>query len=191
MNKIIPLCKKILENHGTSEEAGIPYFNQWSAELQNIDYPELLHHLMRNHPHRYVLDFILSTPLLWKKITPDSWINILRSASRPDTRRVVGQVGAFADIEFLSRYVGVDALSYLLHDKELAEGDRTALLSYFKKYWYALVPSELDIDDLDGKYFVDKKTLESLADSFCHATNMKRVIFNEENVFKHFNEFEH
>ncbi|WP_197334582.1 hypothetical protein [Ralstonia syzygii] len=167
MSNLESLTKSIFERYGNADVVGIAYFKQWSVELSAYDYFDLLLHQMSNYPHRYVLDFILGTPFLWESLGVDFWVKLVTSADRPDTGRANEQVGAFSDIEFLSRYAGVDALAYLWKMSGLTEPARASLLSYFRKYGYALVPSNLDDDDLDGDYFVEKQVLLALRDKLC------------------------
>lgn len=175
MSELRALSKAIFDGYGNADVIGIAYFQRWSTDLSAHVYSDVLVHQMRNYPHRYVLDFILGTPFLWRALGPSFWTGLLVSAERPDTARTVEKIGAFADIEFLSRYVEVDALSYLWHECKLSEADRASLLLYFQKYGYALVPSDLDDEDLDGCCFVGKKDLLHLADDLCRDFKFKKM----------------
>jgi hypothetical protein len=172
----------VFDGYGNADVVGIAYFVQWSTELAAFDYSELLLNQMENYPHRYVLDFILGTPFLWQSSGANLWVKLLEAASRPDTTRINDQVGAFADIEFLSRYVGVDALAYVWRHIAITAEKRLSISIYFRKYNYSLVPSNLDEDDLDGEYFVAQEVLDSLRNDLCFNFGFERVTFSEESV---------
>ena len=187
MNKLASLSTIVFDGYGTANLVGIAYFNQWSDELSVFDYSQVVLYQMANFPQRYVLDFMLSTPFLWKTLGGSVWVKILKSAIRPDTTKSIDQVGNFADIEFLSRYVGVDALDFLYHMQEADEATRHALLVYFKKFAYELVPSSLDDEDLDGIYFVAQEDLKRLRRDLCQDYGFTPVSFTDDNVVSYVN----
>jgi len=182
MSELKSLSKDIFDGYGNCDVVGIAYFKRWSADLLAHNYSDVLAYQMSNYPHRYVLDFILGTPFLWGPLGSSFWTALLVSADRPDTARAIEQVGAFSDIEFLSRYVEVDALRYLWEECDISEGHRKSLLLYFQRHGYALVPSRLDDDDLDGDYFVGKAELLSLADELSRDFKFKKIELNDGNV---------
>ncbi|WP_413708059.1 hypothetical protein [Ralstonia sp. Ralssp110] len=177
MTHLAQVCKAVFDGYGNSDAVGIAYFDQHAAALANLDYALLLSHQAAHYPHRYVLDFILGTAALWQPLGASFWERYLLSAQRPHTSDTLDQVAAFADIEFLSRYVGVDALGYLWQSADHSK--RLALSVYFAKHPYALVPSALDEADLDGIYFVCKTDLELLRDKLTGAMGFQRAVFDD------------
>ena len=171
------------DGYGVSEEVGITYFMKFFPRLSKFNFGTVLKSQMQSYPHRYVLDFILSSSSLWLNLPAAEWLNILNSPDvRVDTSRTNDQVGQFADVEFLSRYVGVDALAFLIDSMNASWSDKEYALNYFSKFSYGLVPSPLDDEDLDGLYFVSKEILISLQETLCHDFGFARVEWNEGNA---------
>lgn len=171
------------DGYGVSDEVGISYFMKFFPMLSNFDFGTVLKYQMETYPHRYVLDFILSSSSLWLSLSATTWLDILnRPDIRVDTSRTNDQVGQFADVEFLSRYVGVDALGLLIDSMSASLTDKKYALDYFSKFPYGLAPSPLDDEDLDGVYFVSKGLLISLQETLCHDFGFSRIECNEENA---------
>ncbi|MDN3575881.1 hypothetical protein QWZ03_03730 [Chitinimonas viridis] len=93
----------------------------------------------------------------------------------------------FAGIEFLSRYIQVDALRFLLGSVATVT-DKMHTVSYFKKFSYGLVPSELDEEDLDGQYFVKKEQLNSLKELLCREHHFFPVTYTEDSINPYMNQ---
>jgi hypothetical protein len=185
---LVNVSQEMYRAYGLSDEVGISYFMKFLPELSKFDFGTVLAYQMQSYPHRYVLDFILSSPSLWLNSSAAAWLNILNSRDvRVDTSRTNDQVGQFADVEFLSRYVGVDALGFLVDSRSASLCDKKYALAYFSKFPYGLVPSSLDDDDLDGIYFVSKEVLASLRETLCRDLGLLRIECNDENV----NEYVH
>ena len=147
------VSEEMYRAYGLSDEVGISYFMKFFPELSKFDFGTVLKFQMQSYSSRYVLDFILSSPALWLNSSATVWLNILNSSDvRVDTSRSNDQVAQFADVEFLSRYVGVDALGFLMGSMNASMCDKRHALNYFSKFPYGLIPSPLDDDDLDGVY---------------------------------------
>ncbi|MDK2127016.1 hypothetical protein [Parachitinimonas caeni] len=178
---------KLHDEYGELNEVGIAFFGKYMSQMENFDFELFLDFQMRNFAHRYVLDLILSTSFLWQNLSPSTWVRILlRKNARPDTSRTNDQVAMFVDIEFLSRYVQVDALRFFM-DSAANAADKLHAVSYFKKFSYGLVPSELDEDDLDGQYFVEKAQLSTLRELLCREHHFSPVTYTEGNINSYVN----
>ncbi|MFZ6741644.1 hypothetical protein ACO0LC_00280 [Undibacterium sp. JH2W] len=181
------LLTSMYDGYGTSDAVGISYFRKYSNELEKFDFGIILQHQMNlNWHHQYVLDFILSTPFLWESLQNDFWVGMLvRPNIRPELSGLIDQVSYFVDIEFLSRYLGIDALAYVIESSLVGEADKRNIFDYFKKTPYGLVPSALDVEDLDGIYFADKGLLQNLQKNLCSNFGFDMVRFNENNVHEY------
>jgi hypothetical protein len=180
------VAEQVYDGYGVSGEVGIAYFEKFYADLIEFDFKSILRHMMNCYPHRFVLDFILSSPRLWLGLPATIWIEILNSSDlRLDTSTIDDQVAQYADIEFLSKYVGVDALRYLIEESNISIADKSLALAYFNKDAYGLVPSTLDDEDLDGIYFVRKDELVSLQATLCSSFGFCRVHCTEESVYEY------
>lgn len=181
--ELTSLSEKMYDGYGLADEVGISYFKKFARELAQFEFSAIAGYQMANYPHRYALDFLLATPFLWADLSPAIWTQLLaRSGARPDVSRMIDQVGNFADIEFLSRYVKVDAIGFLIVSPDIAKLDKQRMLDYFLKNAYALVPSDLDDEDLDGLYFVDREILARLRVELCIRFGFKHTEYTEDNV---------
>jgi hypothetical protein len=168
VKKLATVSQEIYDGYGISDEVGLSYFEKFIPKLSEFDFVSIIRHQMRCYPHRYVLDFILSSSPLWLNLPAAVWLDILYSSNlRVDTSKINDQLAQYADIELLSRYVGVDALKFLIESQKVSLFDKNSALAYFSKFPYGLVPSSLDDEDLDGVYFVKKESLISLRGTLC------------------------
>lgn len=185
MTDIGSLVQIMYDKNGFDGKFGIEFFHQWSDELISLDFSDLLICVMR-YPYEFSVDFILSTPFLWEKKGGAIWKDILTVAPRPDTRKSIDiRNGAFSDIVFLSSYVGVDALSYILKSDGITTVERASLVAYFKKNRYSLAPSDLNDEELDGIHHVEKSILVQLREDLIFNFGFEEVKFSECDVFEY------
>lgn len=186
MNSYIDLgavLDEAYENYGLTDDVGISYFSQLKSSLAGQDFKTLLGHLMMQYPSRYVLDFILGSPWLWLSLPAADWVAVLESeTTRIDSSRCNSTIGNFADIEFMSRYIGVDALAYIIDSPNISLQSKNNILAHFAKFPYALAPSVLDEDDLDGQYFVSITSLISLKEKLCKECGIIPIDCTDENA---------
>ncbi|WP_333357309.1 hypothetical protein [Microcoleus sp. N3A4] len=141
---------------------GIDYFGQFFNELKKYDFAEILAYQAK-FPFRYVLDFILSTPILWTKMSYLDWIKVmslLNPRPKPFTREIHDT--GYVDIHFLCKYIRVNAIEMFLQQKHFSDADKKKLLQYSNKvscFWFI---DELDLEDLDGDYFVHNEQLKNV-----------------------------
>ncbi|PXX44842.1 hypothetical protein [Undibacterium pigrum] len=187
IKKLSLLLTSMYDGYGTSGAVGISYFRKYSDELEEFNFEIILQHQMSlNWHHQYVLDFILSTPFLWGSLPNDFWVGMLvRPNIRPKISGLIDEVSYFVDIEFLSRYLGIDALAYVVESSLVGEADKRNIFDYFEKMPYGLVPSVHDVEDLDGVYFADKSLLQDLQKNLCSNFGFDLVHFDENNIHEY------
>jgi hypothetical protein len=187
IERLTSLLESIYDGYGFSDETGISYFRKYSNELMNFEFGLVLQRQMSlNWDHQYALDFILGTPFLWGSLPGSFWLKLLISPNiRPETSKIIDQISYFADIEFLSRYVGVDALAFLVESTSVSETDKRNTVEYFKKMPYGLVRSNLDAEDLDGVYFADQSLINKLQETLCSNFGFDIARFNENNIHEY------
>lgn len=76
------LLAEMYAGHGVSDAVRIAYFERFEPRLARFDFVELCRCQMATYPHRYVLDFVLATPFLWRDLEPEAWLRLL-VAPRP------------------------------------------------------------------------------------------------------------
>jgi hypothetical protein len=156
------LSEEIYRGYGGPEGAGIEYFGQFKDALIPYGLVAVLLNQMRRYPLRYVQDFLLSLPVLWTETVADDWTSVMLAAQpRPEPTKPLEDSGMYADVHFLCKYVGVDAMNaYMGTDASLA--DKKNLLAYFRMNAVLLPLTDLDLEDLDGSYFVERIELRKL-----------------------------
>lgn len=157
---MVNLLNEIYDNEGYSY--GIDYFRQFLNELEKYDFADILAYQAK-FPLRYVLDFILSTPSLWVKMSDIDWVRVMSVLNpRPNPfNREIDDAG-YADLHFLCKYIRVNAIDLFLKQKHFSNKDKKKLLQYSNKVSSLLFMDELDLEDLDGEYFVHKDVLENV-----------------------------
>jgi hypothetical protein len=168
--------------YGFSNKVGIQYFTDFLPALQQFRIEKIIKHQMR-YPHQYVLDFILSCPTLWEKLDSSMWVTILTQPGiRRDPSKINDQLAYFIDIEFLNRYVGVDAFSFATRSKEISNIEKDYIFSYFAKFSFALPSDRFDAEDLDGVYFVKQEVLKDLRTRLIRDHGFAPFNTREENI---------
>lgn len=170
---------------------GIPYFRGFESRLKMFSFPEIIECLTSKYPNRYVVDFLLSTPFLWAGLPPDVWVNLLPTNIDPlSVKRAIDHISAFADVEFLNRYVGVDALRYLLDSKSTSHEQKRILIAYFRKFPDSLARCDLDLEELDGDYFVDSNEIRLLAETLCRSFGFEKFNIDGTRIDSYLKDFE-
>lgn len=150
--------------YGHSDVVGIAFFERYKEGLVKNSFKDVLAFQMCEYPHQYVLDFILGTPFLWKELTPEDWMSILimprnhKMDPEPD--------GRFSDFEFFSRFLKIDVIRFAMISSLIDAESKISLINYFSRFSYLLASSELDEEDLDGIYQVDKTQIDEAAKRF-------------------------
>ena len=160
-NELKNVFNEMYDQYGFTDKIGTLYFKEHEAYLRKISYISLLEYHMDEFPHQYVLDFLMSTSFLWGDDNT-IWAEMLLSYDRSKIKGSISMSSHFIDVEFLCRYVGVDAIGYIYNSKKIYSKNRDNILSYFYNNPYPLLQSDLDNEDLDGVYFVEKNVLTGL-----------------------------
>jgi hypothetical protein len=134
--------------------------NQFINELKKYDLAEMLAYHAK-FPFRYVLNFLLSNPLLWINMLVNDWLKIMCTLNpRPKPFKIDIDDAGYVDIYFLCKYMRVNAIELFLQQDKFSNTDKKKLLLYFNKVACSLFMDELDLDFLDGEFFVHRDQLE-------------------------------
>lgn len=107
----------------------------------------------------------MGAPYVWAKFSSRDWVDLMHHLSpRPDPSRSIEPMTEYCDIVFLNRYVGVDAFTFFVSDKEASILDRGRVESYFKIYQDLLKINEIDREDMDGSYMIGYEELMRVRD---------------------------
>lgn len=160
------------------EEArsGIDFFAQFKHELEHVSFVDFSLFILGNYNDSFCCDFFLSTPFLWSQKDPSIWIEIIeKNKPRPALPKIKDASGKNSDIVFLQRYVGVDAIRYLISTPNVNEIDKKNISEYFQYFWYTLKSNDHDASDLDGIYFAHKKDLNNIKNRLVNEFHLRPV----------------
>ena len=179
------LSKEIYHNYFSSGY-DIEYFEQFALRLAEFDFLTIMDHQMReDYPQSYVLGFFLATPFLWRDLAPECWLSLLLRPRQLPEWSGVDTLAAYVDLEFLSRYVRVDALQFFLASPLPSLELKQHVMDYYTSFNLFLVPNKHDAARLDGKTYVAAATLESLASDLRRQFNFAPVEFTTETAKEH------
>jgi len=165
------------DGYGFDNAVGISYFNKFLDELRNYRFSDIFALQAKTYHLRYVFDFLLSTPSLWVQLSDVEWIEIMNSLNpRPDPLKLSLDNGYFADIHFLAKYVRVNSIEVFLRQPSFSDLDKNYVIQYCQRNVYSLSVDEIDLEDLDGDYFVSEQEIRSV---------QSRLICGA--IFRHFN----
>ncbi len=162
MSALLDFSRTMFSNYGDGQKVGMEYFQPFEGQLSLSDSPELIVLQMRNFDLRYVLDLLLSVPDIWIEMGYPDWIRTFEfGMPRPSFDKVPSDIGGYADLVFLHKYVGVDAITELLRQPSISDPEKHQVLQYCYSHAPLLLSSDIDNENLDGDYFVALELIES------------------------------
>jgi hypothetical protein len=179
------LSKEMYHNYGAAGYC-IAHFEQFAPRLARFDFLTIMDHQMREeYPHGYVLGFFLATPFLWRDLALESWLSLLLRPRELREWSIMEPSAAYVDVEFLSRYVRVDALQFLLASPLPSLEQKQQAMDYYMSFGLFLVPKAHDAARLDGEIHVAAATLEALGSDLCRRFHFAPVEFTTETAMAH------
>ncbi|HBL12018.1 MAG TPA: hypothetical protein DD379_11525 [Cyanobacteria bacterium UBA11162] len=160
---MIETLQTMYDGYGFDEVVGISYFNKFMDELRDYRFSEIFAFQAKRYPLRYVFDFLLSSPSLWVHLSDVEWIEIMNSMNpRPYPLKLSLDNGYFADIHFLAKYIRVNSIEVFFRQPSFSDLDKNYVIQYCQRDVYSLLLDEIDLEDLDGDYFVSKQEIRSV-----------------------------
>ncbi|WP_152969368.1 hypothetical protein [Paracidovorax avenae] len=174
--EITPLAELINKTYWDEARSGIDFFAQFKIELERVSFIDFSLFILENYHDSFCCDFFLSTPFLWSKKDPSLWVEILeKNKPRPALPEIKETNGKNSDIVFLQKYVGVDAVSYLVSAPTTSELDKKNISEYFQYFWYTLRSNDHDASDLDGIYFTHIKDLNNIKNRLVNELHLRPI----------------
>ena len=157
--EVATLCERIYDGYGQSGKVGIPYFSDYKSDLFSLDPVAFFAFNFREYPYVYASELILATPFVWAEFTSHEWIALLRAGSpRPNSSRLIEESSSFCDLEFLAKYLRLNALEVYAADAMVSDLDKRNVSSYFERFSYLLEP---EVDGwLDGVSLIGVTDIE-------------------------------
>lgn len=180
------ISQRMYDGYGVSDASGISYFQRFYGELERIPFSQVFEFQLKRYPSQFVTEFVLCSHELWKTEPVATWTGVLtRPEGRPDPSGAIDDIGAYADIEFLVRFVRVDAVAFLLQSPHVQTSEKRKVRAYFLQFFPRLVPSDLDLEDMDGSYFASIEEIGQLKARLC-AGNVFNPLPADENEARDF-----
>ena len=187
---LLDLLREMYEGYGFSETVGISYFNNFSGKTKDLSVTELIASQVKRYSSDYVFDFLLSTPYLWSELSGLEWLKIISLVNpRPDPILIIDlHPSHFADIHFLCKYLQVDALSLFVENEEFSKSDKQNILKYFRKNAVFFFMDELDIEDMDGNYFMSYLEIQKVKSNLLVDGTFQEFKYTEDDLIKYTDE---
>ncbi|MHC5597098.1 MAG: hypothetical protein ACYTXC_14340 [Nostoc sp.] len=171
---------KIYKNEGYSY--GIDYFSQFLHEMEKYDFAKILASQTK-FPLEYLLDFILSTPSLWINFSDRDWIRIMSVLNpRPKPFSIEIFDAGYIDIHFLCKYMRINAIELFLQQDKFSNEDKKRVLQYSNKVADSLFMDELDLENLDGNYYLHEDELEKVRLTLVSIGTIKPLNYTEDEL---------
>jgi hypothetical protein len=190
LSNLLDLLQKMYDGYGFSETVGIDYFKEFFSKTKDLNITELISLQVKKYPSDYVFDFLLSTPYLWTELSGLEWLKIISLVNpRPDPISIIDlHHSHFADIHFLCKYLQVDALSLFLKNEDFSKSDKQNMLKYFRKNAVFFFMDELDIEDMDGNYFMNFSEVQKAKSNLLEDGTFQEFKYTEDNLIKYTDE---
>ena len=91
----------------------------------------------------------------------------------------------YIDIHFLCKYIKVNAIEMFLQQNQFSNEDKKKLLQYSKKVSDLLFVDEIEIENLDGNYFVDKDVTDSVKFAFLSTGKISELKYSRYELSKY------
>ena len=154
---------RIYNSERDFEKYGIEYFKRFLPELEKYDFIEIIDYLVdKNAFYTSIFEIILSTPSLWENYTVEDWIEVmsrLNPRPKPISKDIFSE--GYVDIHFLCKYMRINAIELFLQ-QQFSNEEKKKVLKYCRKILYSLFMDEIDMEDLNGDYYVHKDELEKI-----------------------------
>ena len=174
------LLKEVYDSEG--DYFGIDHFSRFLNELKKYDFGEMLA-CQAKYPLRYVLNFILSTPSLWIKMSDIDWFKVISLLNpRPKPFSIEIFDAGYVDIHFLCKYMRLNAIELFLKQEQFSNEDKKRLLHYSRKIVGFLFIDEVDLENLDDNYFVHKDEIEKVRLNLISTGKIKPLNYTEDEL---------
>jgi hypothetical protein len=180
---MLETLKTMYDGYGFDNVVGISYFNKFLDELRSYRFSEIFAIQAKTYPLRYVFDFLLSTPSLWVQLSDVEWIEIMNSMNpRPYPLKLSLDNGYFADIHFLAKYIRVNSIEVFLRQPSFSDLDKNYVIQYCQRDVNSFLVDEIDLEDLDGDYFVSEQEIRSVQSRLTYGGIFSNFNFNEDEL---------
>ncbi len=161
--------ENIYKRYGTQGETGRPFFLLYIQRLNEFDFSELIACTIKHFPQSFNVALILSLPELWKGYDVESWFSLIKKATPRSNPIVTGlDNGEFSDILFLIKYIRINIVAWYLEQADIPKADKKYMLQFCLRQGSKLFMDEIDMEDLDGEFFVGVEDLNNLRVEFLH-----------------------
>ncbi len=109
----------------------------YKNEILENNSMEFLCYQISNFENTFCMKLLLSMPELWANFDMKNWEYLIRHIKRKEPRTFEISEGYFSDIQFLCRYLKIDAFK-LLRNIEIGHREYSYILTHFKAHPFLL-----------------------------------------------------
>lgn len=183
--EIISLLSEIHHGYGLHSTAGIRYFANSEKRIRCFDAFTFIIQVVQNYPVKEACELFLSCSYLWSDINNLGWRKIIFASNpRPHSRDKFNEGIGFSDIHFLCKYIGVDALKFVI-SSNADNADKAEVIRYCSRNTYSLILDDIDREDLDGDYFVDERDIENTRLRLLNSKSFSEFNYSYEDLRKY------
>lgn len=148
---VVSLCTSLYDHYGVGG-VGMPYFAKHRDAIGAFDPIDFLVQITAGHDLSWAFEVYLSAPFIWAPFGREQWYMLHRAmCPRPTSYRIFLDTGAYADIHFMLRYLGVNPVPGILNDPLINHVDKVAIVEYLQRSsCLRMVPEADDPELLDG-----------------------------------------
>jgi hypothetical protein len=180
---MVNLLQEIYDSEG--DYFGIDHFSRFLKDLKKYDFGEMLA-CQAKYPLSYVLSFILSTPSLWINLSDTDWIRIMSVLNpRPKPFSIEIFDAGYIDIHFLCKYLRVNAIELFLQQEQFSNEEKKKLLQYSSKVAIFLFMNEVELENLDGNYYLHQDEIEKVRLSLISTGTIKPLNYTEDELMEY------
>lgn len=183
--EITNLLLEIYHSYGLTGTAGIRYFADFEERIRCFDVSDFIVQVVLYYSVRDACELFLSCPYLWLDMSYLGWEKVINELNpRPDSRDKFNEGVGFSDIHFLCKYIGVDALKFMI-SSNADDSDKSKVIRYCLRNTYSLLLDDIDREDLDGDYFVDKRDIENVRMRLLNSGSFSEFNYSYESLRKY------
>lgn len=161
---LVRVSSQIYDTYCRGGAGGIAFFRRFETQLRAHPDSEVVAQQVRSYDLHYVMDFLLSMPGPLARMSTSDWARVFTfSGPRPRPSPSEIQMEKMGDIFFVGKYLRLNAVEFILRQKDVRYGDKEAILhkSRLCAPLFELAPHEEE--DLDGQHFVPRPFLQEVA----------------------------
>ncbi len=151
-------------NRASEESSILPvsriFLRQYLPQILEIGHVNLIVNSCKNFTKSESLSLLLCVPELWEKMNLSDWTAVIQLMSPRPKYSIFDPVGWYTDIEFLIKWLNLDALELLFSLDTVTIEDKKQICNFCRANANSLQLSQEDFEDLDGQVLCSADSLK-------------------------------